>query len=225
MSPTDIAAIPTLVIGSKNYSSWSLRPWLFLRKMGFNFVERVIAFDAPDYQAQIAAVSPSRRVPLLLVGANAIWDSLAICEYVAEVTGRGWPGNSMARARARSVAAEMHSGFQTLRESCPMNVRARERSVPQTVPLKKDIARIDEIWTGCLEQFAGHGGWLFGEFSIADAMYAPVWFRFQTFGATLGARSRAYLNYALSDAAVRAWQEDSRRETHTLPEVDATGQS
>src|SRR5262249_48884529 len=155
-------------------------------------------FDAADYQAQIAAVSPSRRVPVLLIGANAIWDSLAICEYVAEVAGRGWPGNSMARARARSIAAEMHSGFQTLREPCPMNVRARQRSVPQTTALRKDIARIDELWSGSRQQFGGQGGWLFGEFSIADAMYAPVLFRFQSYGASLSPRSQAYLNFALS---------------------------
>ena len=140
---------PLLVIGSKNYSSWSLRPWLFLRKIGFDFREQVIQFDAPDYQAQIARFSPSRRVPLLIDGEAKIWDSLAICEYAAERMARGLPKNATARALARSVAAEMHSGFQALRNECPMNIRARERRVPLTPQLKEDIARIDEIWSDC----------------------------------------------------------------------------
>src|SRR5271167_2496797 len=118
---------PLLVLGSKNYSSWSLRPWLFLRKAGFDFREHVIPFDAGDYPAQIAALSPSRRLPLLIAGSAKIWDSLAICEYAAECTGHGLPPNRHARAVARSVAAEMHSGFQSLRNEMPMNVRARKR--------------------------------------------------------------------------------------------------
>jgi glutathione S-transferase len=220
---TNIAATPTLVIGSKNYSSWSLRPWLFLRKTEFNFLERVIAFDAPDYQAQIAAVSPSGRVPALLVGANTIWDSLAICEYVAEITNRGLPANSMARARARSIASEMHAGFSTLREVCPMNVRGRDRRVAQSAALLKDIARIDEVWCSSLQQFGGGGPWLFGDFSIADAMFAPVWFRFQTYATRLSPKAQAYLNYALADPAVREWQKASEQEKHVLADVDAVG--
>jgi glutathione S-transferase len=221
--PTNIAATPTLIIGSKNYSSWSLRPWLFLRKTEFNFQERVIALDAPDYQAQIAAVSPSKRVPALLVGANVIWDSLAICEYGAEVTNRGMPGNSMARARARSVASEMHSGYQTLRDACPMNVRARDRRVALSAALKKDIARMDEVWSGCIEQFGAGGPWLFGDFSIADAMFAPVWFRFQTYTTALSPRAQAYLNSALADPVVREWQKAAEQEKHVLNDVDAVG--
>ena len=175
----------TLLIGSKNYSSWSLRPWLFLRKAAFEFTEQIVHFDESGYQARIAAVSPSHRVPLLIDADTKIWDSLAICEYAAESTHRGLPGDRIARARARSVAAEMHSGFQALRNECPMNVRARNRRVPLTPELQADVARIDEIWSGCRKEHGNAGGWLFGDFSIADAMFAPVFFRFQTYGAAL----------------------------------------
>lgn len=212
-----------LLIGSKNYSSWSLRPWLFLRKAGFKFREQLVYFDDSDYQAQIAALSPSRRVPLLIDGGVKIWDSLAICEYVAELTGLGLPKDRAARAQARSVAAEMHSGFQTLRDECPMNVRAANRRVALTPQLQADIARVDEIWSGCRQGYGAGGGWLFGDFSIADAMFAPVFFRFQTYGAALSAASQSYLRYAMVDPAVREWQDASMQEGHPLPMVDRVG--
>ncbi|HEX3396751.1 MAG TPA: glutathione S-transferase family protein [Steroidobacteraceae bacterium] len=213
----------TLLIGSKNYSSWSLRPWAFLRKVDFPFAEQIVHFDESGYQARIAALSPSKRVPALMVGGVTIWDSLAICEYAAEVTGRGLPRDRPARARARSVAAEMHSGFQALRNECPMNVRARDRSVPPTAELQADIARIDAIWSGCREEHGSGGSWLFGEFSMADAMFAPVVFRFQTYGASLSPASQAYLDHALADAALREWQDAAANEGHPLPHVDRIG--
>jgi glutathione S-transferase len=212
-----------LLIGSKNYSSWSLRSWLFLRKAGFKFREQLVYFDESDYQAQIAALSPSRRVPLLIDGGVKIWDSLAICEYVAELTGLGLPKDRAARAQARSIAAEMHSGFQTLRNECPMNIRARNRRVPLTPQLQADIARIDEIWSGCRVCYGTGGGWLYGDFSIADAMFAPVFFRFQSYGASLSAASESYLENALNDPAVREWQDASMKEGHPLPFVDQVG--
>ena len=213
----------TLLIGSKNYSSWSLRPWVFLRKTGFEFTEQIIHFDAGGYQAQIAALSPSRRVPLLIDDGVKIWDSLAICEYAAESTGRGLPSDRAARARARSVAAEMHSGFQALRIECPMNVRARDRRVPRTPELQADVARIDAIWSGCREEYGGAGRWLFGDFSVADAMFAPVFFRFQTYGAALSQASQAYLNHVLQDPDLRDWQDAASREGHPLADVDRIG--
>jgi glutathione S-transferase len=213
----------TLLIGSKNYSSWSLRPWLFLRKAGFEFTEQIVYFDASDYQVQIAQLSPSRRVPLLIDSGLKIWDSLAICEYAAESTGRGLPGDPKARARARSLAAEMHSGFQTLRDECPMNVRAADRRVPMTPELRADIARIDEVWSGCRKEHGGAGGWLFGDFGIADAMFAPVVFRFQTYGAVLSPPARAYMDHALQDPDLRDWQRAALQEGHPLPEVDRIG--
>jgi len=210
-----------LLIGSKNYSSWSLRPWLFLRKADFKFREQLVYFDESDYQAQIAALSPSRRVPLLIDGGVKIWDSLAICEYAAEFTGYGLPRDRADRAWARSVAAEMHSGFQTLRNECPMNVRARNRRVPLTPQLAADIARVDEIWSGCRKGYGG--GWLFGEFSMADAMFAPVFFRFQTYGAALSAASQTYLKFALNDPVMREWQDAASKEGHPLLDVDQVG--
>ncbi|MEO7205308.1 MAG: glutathione S-transferase family protein [Steroidobacteraceae bacterium] len=213
----------TLLIGSKNYSSWSLRPWIFLRKAAFEFTEQIVYFDENGYQAQIAALSPSRRVPLLIDAGVKIWDSLAICEYAAELTSRGLPGDRVARARARSVAAEMHSGFQALRNECPMNVRARNRRVPLTPGLRTDVARIDEIWSGCRTEFGGAGGWLFGDFNIADAMFAPVFFRFQTYGAALSPASQTYLSHALRDPDLRDWQDAAARERHPLLAVDRLG--
>jgi glutathione S-transferase len=220
---TTSASPPLLVIGSKNYSSWSLRPWLFLRKVGFEFQERVIHFDAADYRGQIASHSPSARVPLLIDGELKIWDSLAICEYAAESTQRGLPNDRAARAIARSVAAEMHSGFQALRNERPMNVRARGLRVPATAEVQSDIARIDALWSDCRTRFGRGGGWLFGEFSLADAMFAPVLFRFQTYGATLGAAAAQYLQHGLADPLVRQWQDDCVREGHPLPSVDGIG--
>jgi glutathione S-transferase len=214
---------PVLLIGSKNYSSWSLRPWLFLRKAGFKFREQLVYFDASDYQAQIAALSPSRRVPLLIDGGVKIWDSLSICEYVAESMAYGLPRDRAARAQARSVAAEMHSGFQTLRNEYPMNVRAKNRRVPLTPQLTADLARIDEIWSGCRKRFGAGGGWLFGDFSIADAMFAPVFFRFQSYGAPLSTASQTYLSHALADPAVCEWQAASLQEGHPLAHVDQVG--
>jgi glutathione S-transferase len=213
----------TLVIGSKNYSSWSLRPWLFLRKVDLKFAEQIIHFDESGYQSQIAALSPSKRVPLLIDAGVKIWDSLAICEYAAEMSGRGLPSDRLARARARVVAAEMHSGFQALRNECPMNVRARDRSVPATPELQADIARIDEIWAGCRNEYGGGGSWLFGDFSIADAMFAPVFFRFQSYGAAISPASEGYLSHALQDAALRDWQDAAAKEGHPLLEVDRVG--
>jgi glutathione S-transferase len=212
-----------LLIGSKNYSSWSLRSWVFLRKAAFEFTEQIVHFDENGYQARIAALSPSHRVPLLIDADIKIWDSLAICEYAAESTGRGLPSDRIARARARCVAAEMHSGFQALRNECPMNVRAANRRVPPTPELQADIARIDEIWSGCREEHGRAGSWLFGDFSIADAMFAPVFFRFQTYGAALNAASQTYLTHALQDPDLRDWQDAASQEGHPLPEVDRIG--
>jgi glutathione S-transferase len=214
---------PVLLIGSKNYSSWSLRAWLFLRKTGIEFQERIVHFDAPDYRARIAELSPSRRVPLLIDGELKVWDSLAICEYAAEKAALGLPREPAARALARSLAAEMHAGFQALREQCPMNVRALGRRVPQTPDLLADIARIDELWSDCRLRFGGSGEWLFGAFSIPDAMFAPVGFRLRTYGASLSERAGVYLRHLLADPLMREWQQASLREEHPLPEVDRIG--
>ena len=196
----------TLVIGTRNYSSWSLRPWLLLRHLGLDFSERLIHLDTPEFARDVPQLSPSHRVPALLHGATTVWESLAICEYASELAdGRGWPRQAEDRARARSVAAEMHAGFAALRSSCPMNARARDRRVPMTAHLARDVERIDEIWSGCRRDYASRGPWLFGDYSVADAMFAPVALRLLTYGLVTSAAAADYQATVLADAQLREW--------------------
>jgi len=213
----------TLVIGSKNYSSWSLRPWMLLRHLGIGFDERVLTLDTPEFYGEIGKFNPARRVPVLQDAELTIWDSIAICEYLADKTDRGWPKEVAARAHARSVSAEMHSGFQALREACPFNARARDRRVPRTPGLDADVRRIDEMWADCRLRFAGGGPWLFGDYSIADAMYSSVVLRFNTYGTELSPPSREYLNTALADPPLIDWLRAAESETHRLEKIDAVG--
>lgn len=207
----------TLVIGNKNYSSWSLRPWLLMKRLDIPFNEVVITLDTPTTREDIEKFSPSGRVPVLLQGELCIWDSLAICEYLAELTGKGWPAAPAARAVARSVCAEMHSGFTNLRSLWPMNARARNRRTALTAALEADIGRIDEIWNDCRARFGSGGPWLFGEYTIADAMYAPVVLRFNTYGASISQTARWYMASVLEDAALQEWLQGARRESWTNP--------
>jgi glutathione S-transferase len=217
-------AVPLLVIGNKNYSSWSLRAWLALRKAGVDFEEHRLPLDTPTFAADIGALSPSRRVPALWDGSLCIWDSLAIGEYVNE----RWAGGSLlpddpaGRARARSYCAEMHAGFATLRGSMPMNCRATGRKVPMTDELAADIRRVTELWSEATESSAAAGPWLFGRFSLADAMYAPVVLRFQTYGVELPELARRYADTVLGDADVRAWVAAGNAETEIV-EADEAG--
>lgn len=213
----------TLVIGSKNYSSWSLRPWMLLRHLGIAFSERMLTLDSPEFHAEIGGLNPARRVPVLLDDEITIWDSIAICEYLAEKTRRGWPEDVAARAHARSISAEVHSGFQALREACPFNARARNRSVPVTPELEADVRRIDEMWADCRRRYGRSGRWLFGHYSIADAMYAPVVLRFNSYGAGLSSPSREYLNAALADPALIDWIRAAEADPYRL-EKDERGQ-
>ena len=207
----------TLVIGNKNYSSWSLRPWILLKHLGVEFEELLLPLDTPEFKDEVEKYGPSGRVPVLRHGAHSIWDSLAICEYVAELTSRGWPQERYARAMARCVCAEMHSGFANLRMEWPMNARARNRRTPMTPGLEADIDRIDEIWVDCRGHFGSAGPWLFGEYSIADAMYAPVVLRFKTYGAQISETARWYLATALEDAALQEWVQSAQAEKWQLP--------
>ena len=206
----------TLVIGNRNYSSWSLRAWLLLKHLGLEFEEIVIALDQPDTREQLEHLSPSSRVPVLRHGDLRVWDSLAICEYAAELSGSGWPQAREARAVARSVCAEMHSGFATLRSMWPMNARARNRRTVITAALEADIDRIDEIWNDCRGRFGAGGGWLFGEYSVADAMYAPVVLRFNTYGARISQTARWYMAAVLEDAPMQEWLQGAKRESWTI---------
>jgi glutathione S-transferase len=205
-----------LTIGNKNYSSWSLRPWILMRHLGLAFAERLMPLDTPEFARDIAAASPTRRVPLLRHGELLVWDSLAICEYVCELAGRGWPRDRGARAMARSVCAEMHSGFSILRSQWPMNARALDRQTPQNPERSADVARIEDLWADCRARHGAGGPWLFGEYSVADAMYAPVVLRFCTYGARLRDTSASYVATALADAHLREWLAGAAAESWTI---------
>jgi len=192
-------------MGNKNYSSWSLRPWVLMKHLGLPFEERVLQLDTAQFAQQIAALSPTRRVPILRHGALLVWDSLAICEYASELAGAGWPEDREARAVARSACAEMHSGFEALRSQWPMNARATGRRTPPDAARATDIARIDQLWTDCRTRFGVRGPWLFGDYSVADAMYAPVVLRFRSYGAQLGETAAAYVSTALADRHLQSW--------------------
>ena len=206
----------TLVIGNKNYSSWSLRAWLLLKHAGLRFDEILIPLDRPETREQIDRHSPSGRVPVLRHGELRVWDSLAICEYAAELTGKGWPQERAARAVARAVCAEMHGGFTTLRSLWPMNARARNRRTAVTAALEADVERIDQIWNDCRGRFGGGGPWLFGEYTAADAMYAPVVLRFNTYGARISQTARWYLASVLEDGALQEWLQAAKLEPWTI---------
>ncbi len=206
----------TLVIGNRNYSSWSLRAWLFMKHAGVEFQEVLVTLDSPGTREQIDRYGPSGRVPVLRHGKLCVWDSLAICEYVAELSGKGWPQDREARAVARAVSAEMHSGFSTLRSLWPMNARARNRRTAVTAALEADTERIDEIWNDCRGRFGGDGPWLFGDYSVADAMYAPVVLRFNTYGARISQTARWYMASVLEDAALQDWLQAAKQEPWTI---------
>lgn len=195
-----------LVIGDKNLSSWSLRPWILLRHAGLDFEEIRLQLDTPHYHEQIVRYSRARRVPVLLDGDRHIWDSLAICEYVNELAGgKAWPDDAAARAHARSVSAEMHSGFQALRTAWSMRAAITGLKVPLDAAGLADVSRIDSIWCECRARHEASGPWLFGRYSIADAMYAPVVLRFNSYGADVSPAARAYMSVALADPALQEW--------------------
>lgn len=205
-----------LVIGNKNYSSWSLRPWLLLRHFGIEFEEIRLALDTPEFAGQIAQWSPAGRVPVLVDAGIAVWDSLAIAEYVNETRlhARGWPAARQARALARSVTAEMHSGFAALRSEMPMNVRRPRAAVALSDAALRDVARVQGIWDQCLS--GSRGPWLFGDFCIADAFFAPVALRFCTYEVALTPLSSGYQELMLADPAVQEWCRAAAAETEVL---------
>ena len=195
-----------LIIGNKNLSSWSLRPWLLLKQAGIAFEEVIIPLRQSDSEQRILVHSPSGKVPCLIDGDITIWDSLAIAEYTAERHSELWPADNKARAVARSVSAEMHSGFTPLRTHMQMDVTKRAPNEGRTPEVKQDIARITAIWNDCQARYGGSGEFLFGRFSIADAMYAPVCFRFQTYGIEPTDAAGAYMKTMLALPAMREWQ-------------------
>ncbi len=209
---------PTLVIGNKNYSSWSLRPWLAMKQLSLDFDEVRIALYKSESPEKIRQYSPSGKVPVLIHDTLTVWDSLAICEYLAEQfpTLHWWPEDRTARAIARSISAEMHSGFQHLRQSMPMNCREHLPGKGVTPEVQADIERITAIWRECHQQF-GSSGLLFGEFTIADAMFAPVVTRFITYDVQLDSVSRAYAEKILALPAMQEWMKAAEAERETIP--------
>lgn len=203
-----------LVVGNKNYSSWSLRAWLALKVLGVPFEERRIPLYGPDSKAELLKFSPAGKVPILVDGATTVWDSLAILEYLAERHPQLWPADAAARARARAISAEMHSGFPNLRHHMCMNIRKRHPGKGRTPEVLAEIRRIVEIWSAAQAPF------LFGEFGAADAMYAPVVLRFRTYEVELPPACRAYADRVLALTAMREWIADAERETETLPQFE-----
>ena len=208
----------TLVIGNKNYSSWSMRPWVLLRGREIPFRERMLKFESPEWRDHIARLSPSGLVPVLWEGEPgagfATWDTLAIAERLHEIfPDRGiWPADAQLRTRARSMAAEMHSGFRALRGAMPMNIRSSHAGKGMNAEVAKDIARIGAIWA------AAKGPFLFGEFCAADAFYAPVATRFVTYDVQLTGTARIYQQALLESPAVKAWSADAVKETEFFAE-------
>lgn len=208
----------TLVIGNKNYSSWSLRPWLVLKHLGVSFLEKRIPLRTPDTLPTLLKHSAAGKVPVLHDGEITVWDSLAICEYLAErFPGAGlWPASSATRAHARSVCAEMHSSFSALREHMTMNARGSFPGKGYTPEVAADITRILDIWREARSRYGSGGAFLYGRFSIADAFYAPVVLRFNTYAPKLDDTARAYCATILALPALQSWMTDARAESETL---------
>lgn len=210
----------TLVIANKNYSSWSMRPWVLLRQFGIPFDEVVLPFHSAQWDAGIARWSPSRLVPVLWRGEQGVWDTLAIMETVNEwFPDEGvWPADPHARALARSASAEMHSGFRDLRARMPMNIRARHPGKGMTPEVRADVDRIEALWNMARGRFGAGGEFLFGPFCAADAMFAPVVMRFDTYDVATGPVATRYREAMRGAPGVRAWVAQALKETDFVAE-------
>jgi glutathione S-transferase len=216
-----------LLIGNKNYSSWSLRPWLALKVAGIAFDETLITLDTPDFRAKVSAITGGAvagSVPVLMDGNVRVWETLAILEYLAEKfpQARLWPAEDGARAHARAVAAEMHSGFLPLRRHLPMNIRRPVKPRALDDAVRANVARIEVIWNEARARFGAGGPFLYGAFGAADAMYAPVVWRFHTYAVEVNDKARAYMQAVMALPASIEWREAARREPWVLAhdEVD-----
>jgi glutathione S-transferase len=209
-----------LVIGNKNYSSWSFRPWIAMTVAAIPFAETVISLNDPAFKATLLKVSPAGKVPALVDGDTHVWESLAILEYLAErfPAARMWPADAAARAHARAIASEMHAGFLPLRRHCPMNFWRPVRRREPTEEVAANVTRIDAMWSECRARFGAGGLFLFGRFSAADAMYAPVVSRFHTYDIAVSPAARAYMDAVMGLPAWAAWRAAALEETWILPE-------
>ncbi|MEZ0170076.1 glutathione S-transferase family protein [Microvirga sp. TS319] len=206
--------MPTLVIANKCYSSWSLRPWLLMKQLGVAFDEILIPLDLADTKEKVLKHSPAGKVPILIDGDVTVWESIAIMEYVGEAFGSpAWPEDRRARAMARSVAAEMHAGFQALRGACPMNLGRKYAARDRGDAVARDVARFSDVVRQARERFGAGGPFLFGAFSAADAMYAPLATRLATYSFALDAQTRAYVDAILSLPAFQEWRAAALKES------------
>ena len=214
--------MPTLVIANKLYSSWSLRPWLLMRQLGIAFEEVLIPLDRPDTKAEIARYSPAGKVPILVEDEVRVWESLAIFEHLAETCDEVWPREPPARALARSVSAEMHAGFSGLRSACPMNLGKKFGTRDRGERVARDVARVTAIFCEARQRFGAGGPFLFGPFSGADAMFAPVVTRLDTYSIPVDPVTQAYMDAILGLPGFREWREAALQEPWTIAhdEVD-----
>ena len=216
----------TLIIGNKNYSSWSMRPWVLMRELGIPFAEHLLKFHSAQWAASIATLSPTRMVPVLWDGeptaadAIAIWETVAIFEYLAErfPDRHVWPRDAAARAMARAIVAEMHAGFRALRMAMPMNIRASHPGKGMNEDVTRNIERIESLWRAARQRFGASGPFLFGAFSAADAMYAPVAMRFMTYAPPLAADTTAYCTALRESRGVAEWMAGARLENEFVEE-------
>ncbi|MCU7940564.1 MAG: glutathione S-transferase family protein [gamma proteobacterium symbiont of Bathyaustriella thionipta] len=208
----------TLIIGNKNYSSWSLRPWFWMKHLGIPFKEKRIPLFTEQTNPRLAQYYSNYKVPVLLDGAFIVWDSMAIFEYLAEKFPeyKGWPESFQDRTMARSMCAEMHSSFTALRDELPMNCRKTFSSVKLSDKASEDIERITALWRYFRQRYKNKGSWLFGNFSIVDAMYAPVVLRFKGYGIALNNIEQEYSDYILSQKAIIEWCETGKKESEII---------
>lgn len=227
MAPSDQGndAAFTLVIANKNYSSWSLRAWLALKQTGVPFEEIVVPLRTPETRAAIMRYSPSGKAPCLVHGEITVWESLAIGEYLAELFPQAglWPSEPPARALARAISSEMHGGFLALRRGMPMNIRASLPGYGLSDAVRDDINRIEAIWRDTRSRFGADGEMLFGRFTLADAMFAPVASRFRTYGVALGETAAAYAEAVLSLPAMKEWSAAAEAESWMIPDLEKDG--
>lgn len=209
-----------LILGNKNYSSWSWRPWIAMKVTGLAFDEEVISLNAPDFKQRLLQVSGTGKVPTLIDGDIHVWESLAILEYVAEKFPQAklWPSDPAARAHARAIANEMHAAFLPLRRKCPMNLWRPVKKLALDDETLANVRRIDTMWTDCRARFGAGGPFLFGHFTVADAMYVPVVSRFHTYAVDLGPASRAYMQAIMALPAWTEWRTAALKEPWELPE-------
>ncbi len=205
---------PKLIIGNKNYSSWSLRPWIAMKVAGIAFDEEVISLNAQDFKARVTKISGTGKVPALVDGDAQVWESLAILEYLAEKhpDARLWPADPAPRALARAIAAEMHAGFVPLRRHLPMNMWRPVMPRQLTAEVESNVRRIEAMWTDCRKRYGAGGAFLFGSFGAADAMYAPVVTRLRTYGVTVDSDTDAYCKAVLAQPAIKEWIDAAKNE-------------